>query len=80
MRFPSERKTGILHSEISTFFSLCDVNVPTLSQWRISLSVQQSKTSSFLKHLIEKKQKCTIYMINCTATLEFRITKKINHS
>ena len=41
LRFTSEIKTRISPSEIKMFISLHDVRVPTSSQWKLSISIQQ---------------------------------------
>ena len=38
---PSEIKTRISPSEINMLISLHDVRVPTSSQWKLSISIQQ---------------------------------------
>jgi len=52
LRFQSERKSCISPSETKTFLSLCDITIPTLSQWKISVSVQQWKPIFFFKQFI----------------------------
>jgi hypothetical protein len=41
LRFTSEIKTRISPSEIKMLISLHDVRVPTSSQWKLSISIQQ---------------------------------------
>lgn len=50
LKFLRERKNSISPTETTTFISLRDLKVPTLTLLKISLNVRQLKTSSTLQH------------------------------